>query len=101
MLYYFYGTPELPTTAPHGLWSYLSGEVFLQNFSSRLNILFCGENDSSRNRTVRYVCERDVSLPLDYGARFLPSPLPYLTAYRVLAMVEIREAGIEPAATAL
>lgn len=24
--------PELPTTAPHGLWSYLSEKVFSQGF---------------------------------------------------------------------
>ena len=28
--------PELPTTAPHGLWSYLSEKVFFAGLSSRL-----------------------------------------------------------------
>ena len=35
--------PELPTTTPHGQWSYLSGKVFLQDFASRLRILLGGK----------------------------------------------------------
>lgn len=35
--------PESPTTATHGLWSYLSGKVFSQDFASRLRILSSGK----------------------------------------------------------
>lgn len=31
--------PELPTTATHGLWSYLSGKVFLQGSSAGISCL--------------------------------------------------------------
>lgn len=43
--------PELPTTATHGLWSYLSGKVFLQGSSAGISCLAIWKSTGSRSRT--------------------------------------------------
>lgn len=43
--------PELPATANHGLWSYLSGKVFLQGSSAGINCLAIWKSGTSGTRT--------------------------------------------------